>query len=153
MLSILLLAFAADLAPPQMPALPEPVALSPARPAMNADDRAFMLTLGGTKDCTCTDTKCFCDIDDPRVENCGCGRKKQPAGAGVKRDVPASYSKSSAPSGQQFYTVQCRPDSSGNMVCSRVSQPAKRVSAPVCTGPNCKASAPRRGILGRVLGR
>ena len=43
------------------------------------------------------------------------------------------------------YTVQCRPDSSGNMVCSRVSQPAKRVSAPVCTGPNCKPAAPRRG--------
>jgi hypothetical protein len=63
MLSILLLAFAADLAPPQMPALPEPVSLSsPARhpgcvcrPCTCADcrcgeDNAFMLTLGGTPD-------------------------------------------------------------------------------------------------------
>lgn len=134
MLSILLLAFAADLAPPQMPALPEPVVFNAPRPSIDPDVRAFMLTLG-RRDCTCADGgTCQCGP--------GCECIKHTAGEGVKREVPAPYSKSPLPSGQQFL-VDSKPSERLGKTASKFQ------SAPVCTGPNCaKAAAPRRGIFG-----
>lgn len=134
MIAILLLALSAD--PGFVIAKADPgFVVSPApRPSIDPDVRAFMLTLG-RRDCTCADGgTCQCGP--------GCECIKHTAGEGVKREVPAPYSKSPLPSGQQFL-VDSKPSERLGKTASKFQ------SAPVCTGPNCaKAAAPRRGIFG-----
>lgn len=123
MLSILLLAFAADLAPPQMPALPEPVSLSsPARhPGCNADDLAFMLTLGGSKHARCA--ACGDDCDCGSV--CRCAVSKSVL-------VPRAHEAVSKP---DKVGVQYTDSKSAPQIGKKAS---KFQSAPVCGPGGCQ---------------